>query len=101
MKWYIGNPNGYHVTIHNGDKHYDLNPQYDMVNHSPDGFCWGYNGSGPSQLAFAICMDVLNDKNKALKNYFKFRTKVVAELNQTGSFRISENAVRKYINETD
>jgi hypothetical protein len=23
-------------------------------NHSPDGFSWGYAGSGPSQLAFAI-----------------------------------------------
>ena len=24
------------------------------VNHSPDGFEWGYGGSGPSQLAYAI-----------------------------------------------
>jgi hypothetical protein len=26
----------------------------DEVNHSPDGFEWGYWGSGPSQLAYAI-----------------------------------------------
>ena len=26
----------------------------DEVNHSPDGFQWGYGGSGPAQLAYAI-----------------------------------------------
>lgn len=31
-----------------------LDPRHDLVNHSPDGFEWGYGGSGPSQLAFAI-----------------------------------------------
>ena len=32
------------------------------VNHSPDGFNIGYNGSGPSQLAYAMCRDYLGDK---------------------------------------
>jgi hypothetical protein len=27
-----------------------------VYNHSPDGFAWGYNGSGPAQLALAILM---------------------------------------------
>jgi hypothetical protein len=27
-------------------------------NHSPDGFNWGYGGSGPAQLALAICLEV-------------------------------------------
>jgi hypothetical protein len=27
-------------------------------NHSPDGFCWGYGGSGPSQLALAIMLEL-------------------------------------------
>lgn len=31
-----------------------LNPRYDLANHSPDGFAWGYPGSGPAQLALAI-----------------------------------------------
>jgi len=25
-------------------------------NHSPSGFSWGYMGSGPSQLALAVCL---------------------------------------------
>jgi hypothetical protein len=25
-----------------------------LINHSPDGFMWGYNGSGPAQCSFMI-----------------------------------------------
>jgi len=31
-----------------------LNPRTDLMNHSPDGLEWGYQGSGPAQLALAI-----------------------------------------------
>jgi hypothetical protein len=31
----------------------------DLANHSPDGFEWGYGGSGPAQLALAILADAL------------------------------------------
>src|SRR5204863_5783137 len=27
-----------------------------VINHSPDGFAWGYGGSGPAQLALAILL---------------------------------------------
>lgn len=30
-----------------------------LWNHSPDGFEWGYGGSGPAQLALAILLDAL------------------------------------------
>lgn len=29
-----------------------------VINHSPDGFDWGYGGSGPAQLALAICLEL-------------------------------------------
>lgn len=32
------------------------------VRHSPDGFAWGYLGSGPSELARCILIDVLRDR---------------------------------------
>lgn len=38
---------------------FSLNPRNDVFNHSPDGFQWGYGGSGPSQLALALTIDVL------------------------------------------
>lgn len=34
-----------------------LNPRFDIRRHSPDGFAWGYGGSGPAQLALAILCD--------------------------------------------
>lgn len=46
------------VTV-NGRK---LNPRNDLCNHSPDGFEWGYGGSGPAQLALAILVDHLKHK---------------------------------------
>lgn len=37
----------------------ELDPRHDLRNHSPDGFNWGYGGSGPSQLALALVADHL------------------------------------------
>lgn len=34
-----------------------LDPRLDLANHSPTGFGWGYNGSGPAQTALAILAD--------------------------------------------
>ena len=33
----------------------------EVYNHSPDGFEWGYGGSGPSQLSLAILLEALSD----------------------------------------
>ncbi len=35
----------------------DPEPSRKIRNHSPDGFEWGYGGSGPAQLALAILLD--------------------------------------------
>ena len=43
-----------------------------VYNHSPDGFNWGYGGSGPSQLALAILLE-FTDKETAIKNYQKLK----------------------------
>ena len=51
----------------------------EIVNHSPDGFNWGYGGSGPAQLALAILLE-LTDKDTALKNYQSFKWDVIAKL---------------------
>jgi hypothetical protein len=55
-----------------------LNPRFDLYNHSPTGFEWGYCGSGPAQLALAICADYLQDDKLALKVYQYFKDKVIA-----------------------
>ena len=42
--------------------------------HSPDGFAWGYGGSGPSQLALAILLRMTGDKEFSLLNYQSFKS---------------------------
>ena len=39
-----------------------LDPRLDLSNHSPDGFEWGYPGSGPAQLALAILAVEFDDE---------------------------------------
>lgn len=48
-----------------------------LRNHSPDGFNWGYGGSGPAQLALAILL-VYMVAEEALSIYQDFKFKVVA-----------------------
>ena len=35
-----------------------LEPSLEIADHSPDGFNWGYDGSGPAQLALGILYEV-------------------------------------------
>lgn len=59
---------------------YDLDPRFDLVNHSPDGFEWNYRGSGPSQLALALCADATGDDAVALRCYLNLTHTLVARL---------------------
>jgi hypothetical protein len=52
----------------------------DKVNHSPDGFAWGYGGSGPAQLAYAILFNVTNDEDKTQQFYQDYKFQVIAGL---------------------
>jgi len=57
-----------------------LELRLDLRNHSPDGFDWGYGGSGPGQLALAMLADHLGDVEEALNLYQRFKWAVIAEL---------------------
>lgn len=57
----------------------DLDPRLDLRNHSAGGFEWGYGGSGPSQLALALCVDALDgDIRLALRVYQEFKWQRIA-----------------------
>jgi hypothetical protein len=56
----------------------DPAPSQALVNHSPDGFAWGYGGSGPAQLALALLLDATGNPDVALAYYQKFKGEVVA-----------------------
>lgn len=66
------------VTI--DGKRLDPAPSQKLVNHSPDGFSWGYRGSGPAQLALAILLHYCKEPGDALRLYQKFKEKKIATL---------------------
>jgi len=53
-------------------------PSQKVYNHSPDGFMWGYGGSGPAQLALAILLEVTS-KAEALHYYQDFKWQIVSK----------------------
>lgn len=55
-----------------------LNPRLDLRKHSPDGFEWGYNGSGPAQFSLAILAYVTKDDAYACTFYQDFKDDVIA-----------------------
>jgi hypothetical protein len=58
----------------------ELKPQKSQKvwNHSPDGFNWGYGGSGPAQLALAILLHAGLDKDRAVQLHQEFKWEHVA-----------------------
>lgn len=62
----------------------DPGPSQKVWNHSPDGFNWGYGGSGPSQLALAVTLKLKGD----YKGYQEFKWNVIAGLPGGQDFEI-------------
>ncbi len=50
-----------------------------VIAYSPDGFNWGYGGSGPAQLALAILL-LYVDKDEATRLVQDFKFDIVAKL---------------------
>lgn len=58
-----------------------------IANHSPDGFNWGYGGSGPAQTALAICLELFGER-KAVRKYQEFKSKYISGLPMNEDFDI-------------
>lgn len=67
---------GYLVLV--DGKELQLKPSQKLRNHSPTGFCWGYTGSGPAQLALALLLAAGVEKHDAEYLYQLFKTQHVA-----------------------
>ena len=50
-----------------------LEPSLEIADHSPDGFNWGYDGSGPGQLALGILYEVTGNAELARNCYQMFK----------------------------
>ncbi len=71
-------------------------PSQRIRNHNPDGFNWGYGGSGPAQLALAILLDHTADPEKARQNYQKFKGDVVARMPQGQSWEMTDEEIQMW-----
>src|SRR3990170_1610297 len=60
----------------------DPGPSLRVWCHSPSGFNWGYEGSGPAQLALAILM-LATDKETAVRCHQEFKRQVISRLPQS------------------
>jgi hypothetical protein len=86
------------VTVRQPDgSHYDLRPRasQQLFNHSPDGFAWGYGGSGPAQLALAILLDYYLDPALALRLHQDFKWATVARWPMSGEWQITGEEIER------
>ena len=64
-------------------------------NHSPDGFNWGYIGSGPAQLALAILYDVTKNREASVRLHQKFKFDIISGWGD--KWEITESEVREWL----
>ena len=91
-RFYTGQRTVFGVTVHcldcyatgNSTHSRSLPPRFDLQNHSPDGFEWGYGGSGPSQLALALLASLTGDDAYACAMYQTYKWEVVCALPKQG-----------------
>jgi hypothetical protein len=67
---------GYLVLV--DGKELPLAPSLRLRSHSPTGFCWGYSGSGPAQLALALLLWSGAGRAEAEALYQSFKAQHVA-----------------------
>ena len=93
----VGGHGDYGAVFLNG-KRLPLKPSQKVANHSPDGFAWGYAGSGPTQLALALLLAkrVPPQMTNTLKG--RFRDQFIAPLPNQQSFLIRVD-ITKWVDE--
>lgn len=82
-------------TVYKGDRILSPARSQKLYNHSPDGFNWGYYGSGPAQLALALLYDVTGDKELSLRLHQKFKYDHVG--NWKVEWAIDSDKIREWI----
>lgn len=74
-----------------------LDPRLDIRNHSPTGFEWGYGGSGPAQLALALCVDALDgEEPRARRIYQHVKWTLVAHFDRE-DWTVTRDEIRALI----
>lgn len=87
------------VWRYDGLNRFPLAQRQEVINHSPDGFEWGYHGSGPAQLALAILVDFFGrDVTSATRLHQLFKQKVIARFGCSMPWSLTREEVSMHIN---
>ena len=79
-----------------GTRIYELPARNDVMNHSPDGFSWGYQGSGPAQAALAILLDFTDgDVARVQPIYQFFKDVVIANFENGSSWELTAGEIER------
>ena len=80
----------------------ELDPRYSqaVINHSPDGFNWGYGGSGPAQLALALLLEETG-RRRALAHYQAFKWQNIARMVQDKPWTLSSVDILDWLNKQE
>ncbi len=68
-----------------------------IQNHSPDGFSWGYRGSGPAQLALALLIDLGIESNRAIRLHHDYMRDVVAAWGIESEWEVTTEEICQWI----
>ena len=99
MRQYTGLRVDRHVTVLVDGAPLPLGPSLAIRGHSPDGYEWGYGGSGPAQLALALLLDVSGDPDVAQRWYQDFKAQVVARMARD-RWTMTEEYILKWLTAT-
>ncbi len=89
----IGGPNGPILVYEEGRPPY---PVRHMIVHSPSGMAWGFNGSGPADLALSILADYL-DEADAIPAHERYDHAVAREIQHTRAWVLHQDFKRHFI----
>jgi hypothetical protein len=68
-----------------------------LANHSPDGFAWGYQGSGPAQLALALLVHASGCDNLAMLLYQEFKREVLCRFGQNTGWCLTREQIVQWM----
>lgn len=87
------------IQVFRNDLTFHPGPSQQVWNHSPDGFNWGYGGSGPAQLALALLLDVTGDAELATSLHQQFKREFVATLDD--DWQITADRIKEWVRECE
>lgn len=79
----------------------ETRPLTHHVKHSPDGFSWGYTGSGPSELARCLLIDALGEDDPYPGMYHAFKFDNVATWPTEEDWMMTDDEIRAWVEDYD